>query len=195
MKSLIIALLLSIAAFGQSLTKSDIETVLKLQGVYGQELIEHQTDLIYERYLDQHSELVDGLAAFGLSTLSGVSLGFHESFTFGYKNSGWIPGFMKDWYLYRPNTDAVFGKALSWQKIWRDVDYAADRAGWNKWKAVWRVEKFLSWNTLGAFATHFTVKNTFATMVRDRFKHDRFFYSFQFDLIFGEQLLELFNQF
>ena len=133
--------------------------------------------------------------AVGMSALSGVSLGMHESYTFGYTYDKWMPKFMSDWYEWRPNTDAVFGKVFTFQKVFRDLDYAADRTGWNEWKKVWHQEKFFSWETLGAYFSHFLVKNTFATFVRDKMKHNEWVYSWQVELLFGEQLSDLFMEF
>jgi len=115
--------------------------------------------------------------AIGWSSGSGISLGAHESFTFGYKYSGWMPKFMTDWYNSRPNTDAVFGKLFSWQKIFRDADYAFDRRAWDGWKNVFKVKTIWSWNFLLAFVSHWGVKNFTATLIRDRFKHDDWLYS------------------
>ena len=132
--------------------------------------------------------------AIGMSALSGFSLGIHESYTFGYTYDKWLPKFAQDWYEWRPNTDAVFGKIFTMQKVFRDVDYAADRTGWNEWKKVYKVKKFFSWETLGAYVSHFTVKNTMATIIRDKMKHNEWWYSFQVELIFGEQLSDLFAE-
>ena len=44
---------------------------------------------------------------------------------------------------------------------------------------------------LGAFVSHFTVKNTFATLVRDKMKHNKWFYSFEAELIFGDVIYDL----
>lgn len=132
--------------------------------------------------------------AIGMSSLSGFSLGIHESYTFGYTHDKWMPKFARDWYQWRPNTDAVFGKVFTMQKVFRDVDYAADRTAWNEWKKVFHQTKFFSWETLGAFGCHFLVKNTFATFIRDKMKHDKWFYSWQVELFFGEQLTDLFSE-
>mgnify|MGYP001168710476 FL=1 len=129
--------------------------------------------------------------AIGWSAGSGVSLGLHESYTFGYQHDAWMPSPMRDWYRWRPQTDAVFGKSLTFQKVFRGLDYATDRAAWEKWKKVFKVKEFLSWENLGAFVSHFTVKNTFATLVRDKMKHNKWFYSFEAELIFGDVIYDL----
>lgn len=117
------------------------------------------------------------------SSSSGISLGAHESRTFNYTNTAWLPGFIEDWYNYKVNTDAVFGKIFTWQKIFRDLDYATDRKAWESWKLVCNVKKVVSWQFLEAFVFHWAIKNTFATLIRDKFKHGQFFYSFDFSLI------------
>jgi len=187
-------LFFTFTSFCQELTKDQIQLVLELQGNIDKDAIPPATELLYSRYLDRETFDVPALAsAISLSSLSGVSLGFHESYTFGYTNDKWLPGFVQDWYEWRPETDAVFGKTFTFQKVFRDIDYISDRSAWNNWKKVWNVKKFWSWGTLGAFVTHFTVKNTFATFVRDKMKHDDFLYSWQVELFFGTQLVDLFE--
>lgn len=175
----------------QTLTEEQIRLVLELQG---SQYPEAETMILMDKYLERASDWKTLVGAVGMSSLSGVALGSHESFTFGYRYSGWLPEFMEDWYKWKPQTDAVFGKAFTWQKIFRDIDYAADRVAWNKWKQTWKVKTFWSWQTLGAFGSHFVVKNTFATFVRDRMKHDNWWYSWKAEFLFGDQLFELFNE-
>lgn len=162
------------------LTKADIKEVLILQG---SQAPEYESIVLYRKYLEQQDNTLTLISGIIGSAVSGVALGSHESFTFGYKESGWLPDFLEDWYNYRPNTDAVFGKTLTWQKVWRDVDYASDRYAYNKWKLLYRAEDFFSWQTLLAYITHWTVKNTFTTLIRDKFKHNEFFYSFEGSLV------------
>ena len=185
--------LIPFLSLNAQLTKQQIEEVLLLQNKNKIEIIV-ESEYLMDKYLAQRDPWIDGSSAFGFSFLSGTALGAHESFTFGYKNSEWMSTSLENWYNWRPQTDAVFGKAFSWQKIWRDVDYAADRAAWNKWKQTWKVKTFWSWETLGAFGSHFVVKNTFATFVRDKMKHNNWWYSWKIDLLFGEQLFELLNE-
>lgn len=149
----------------------------------GSQSPEYDSIILYDKYLSEqdNTKILTG-AIFG-SAVSGVALGSHESFTFGYKDSGWMPKFMQDWYNWKPQTDAVFGKSFTWQKIFRDVDYISDRYAWNKWKMVFKAKEFFSWQTLLAYASHWTAKNLFATFIRDKFKHDTFFYSFEGSLI------------
>lgn len=164
----------------QYLTQDNIREVLILQGnIYP----EYESLILYDKYLGQQNNANALISAFVGSAVSGVALGSHESFTFGYKEVGWLPGFMQDWYKWKPQTEAVFGKSFTWQKIFRDIDYVSDRYAWNKWKMVFKVKEFFSWQALLAYASHWTTKNLFATFIRDKFKHDTFFYSFEGSLI------------
>lgn len=194
MKIFLFILILSVNLFSQQLTKEQIKEVLFLQ-YDNKEYVEANSEILYQKYIDsQHFSFSSLATSTALSSISGISLGFHESYTFGYKYSNWLPEFMSDWYKWRPETDAVFGKVFTFQKVFRDLDYATDRASWNSWKKTWNVKYFWSWQTLGAFTSHFLVKNTFATFVRDRMKHDSFTYSWQVELIFGNQLIDIFNE-
>ena len=191
MKALILWIIFISISYSQTLTEEQTRLVLELQDSQYPEI---ETTILMDRYLDKTSSWKTVIGAVGFSTISGISLGSHESFTFGYRHTGWLPEFMEDWYQWRPNTDAVFGKTFTWQKVFRSMDYATDRAAWNKWKQTWRVRTFWSWETLGAFGSHFIVKNTFATFVRDRMKHDNWWYSWKAEFLFGEQLFELLNE-
>lgn len=195
MKTLIITILITIFnTFAQDLSKNDIKEVLLLQ-TENKEYVEVTSEILYQKYLDkQHFSFSSLATSTALSSTSGISLGFHESYTFGYKYSNWLPEFMSDWYEWRPETDAVFGKVFTFQKVFRDLDYATDRAAWNSWKKTWNVREFWSWSTLGAFTSHFIVKNTFATFIRDRMKHDNWVYSWKAEFIFGAQLTDIFNE-
>lgn len=160
---------------GQQLTRENIKEVLVLQE---EKDIDAVAENLYRRWVEINSWQTDDLlTGIGLSSLSGLALGAHESYTFGYQHTGWLPGFMQHWYGWRVNTDAVFVKSFTWQKTFREVDYITDRMAFGKLK------KFFKQKWYFAYAVHWVVKNTFATLIRDKFKHDRFFYSFQLDLI------------
>lgn len=127
------------------------------------------------------SDLASGIF---FSSLSGIAFGMHEAYAFNYKNSGWLgDNFIQDWYKWRPQTEAVFGRIFTWHKVWREVDYAADRTAYNK------LNKFFGDKWYISYPIFWTLKNTFATAVRDKFKTDSWWYSFDFQLFFAIPLL------
>lgn len=177
-KLLYIILLFSGIAYCQ-ITKDDIKEVLILQGFREGAELQAQTEFLYENYLEKVSfKSKDLLEGAGLSFLSGIGLGAYESHAFGYKNISWMPEFMQKWYTSSPNfrgePDYTF---LSWEQVWREVDYAADRAAYDKLKVFFKNKWYF------ALLTHWVIKNTAATLVRDKMKYDKFFYSFKFDLV------------
>lgn len=177
-KVLYIIILLSSIGFSQ-ITKDDIKEVLILQGYRDGAELQAQTEFLYEHYLDKVSfKAKDLLEGFGLSFLSGVGLGAYESHAFGYKNTNWMPEFMEKWYNSSPNlTGEANYTILSWEQVWREVDYASDRAAYEKLNTFFKNKWYF------ALVTHWIIKNTAATLVRDKMKYNRFFYSFKFDLV------------
>ncbi len=172
--------MLSAQAFAQ-LTKEDIRDILMLENNYRMEDPAAEVNNLYEKYLEVISykpeDLLEGL---GLSALSGVGLGAYESHTFGYTNTGWMPKFLQNWYNSSPHVDGEPVYTLfSWPQVWREVDYASDRAAYEELKLFFKQKWY--W----ALLVHWIVKNTVATMVRDKFKHDNFMYSFKLDLVFA----------
>jgi len=178
--------LTSCISISAQVTKDDVKEILDLYGKYIRtDMCELEYEKVYEMYISQEMYEMNTLyKGFAWSTVSGISLGAYESYLFNYKHSEWLPKPLEDWYNYRPQTDAVFGKSLTWHKIFRAVDYSADRAAFNNLKRFYGVKSFWSWNQLAAYLTHFTIKNTAATMVRDKFKYNEMFHSFDVDLIF-----------
>lgn len=187
MKILIFFILFFIPIFPQ-IKLNDIEQLLLLQGKSKEEA-KLEAVYLYNKFEQQNKPNIFTTTLY--SSLSGFSLGFHESYTFGYKYYKWLPKFMQTWYEWRPNTDLVFGKIFTFQKVFRDIDYAFDRIGWNNWKKIYNVKNIISFNTLLAFITHTGIKYTMATMIRDRMKHDKWFYSFDIELVFGNILTDI----
>jgi len=162
------------------MSKDEVITILSLEEYNGIGNA-NEVDIIYERYLNMVSyKPNDLLQGIGYSALSGVSLGAVESSEFGYTKSGWLPSFLKDWYNNSPHSGGepmyqIFG----WQEVWREIDYASDRAAYESLKL------FFGGKWYFALLAHWLVKNTFATVVRDKFKYDKFTYSFKLDLLFS----------
>jgi len=177
-KLLYILFVFTSVSFSQ-ITKNDIREVLILQGYREGTELQARTDLLYDTYLDkisyQGADLASGI---GLSFLSGIGLGAYESHVFGYSNTSWMPGFMENWYKGTPfNYGQADYTLFSWEQVWREVDYASDRGAYDKLKIFFKEKWYF------ALLTHWIVKNTAATMIRDKMKYDRFFYSFKFDLV------------
>lgn len=178
-KTLYIFFIFSSLVFCQ-ITKDDIREVLILQGFRDGAELQAQTEFLYQTYLDKVSfRTNDLLQGVGLSFLSGIGLGAYESHTFGYKHISWMPEFMQKWYSSSQNLTGEPNYAmLSWEQVWREVDYASDRAAYDKLNTFFRNRWYF------ALLAHWIIKNTAATLIRDKMKYDKFFYSFKFDLVF-----------
>jgi hypothetical protein len=170
----LIYILLSTITFAQ-VNKETIRTVLELQG----EVNESKVERLYSLYLEKTScNTNDFFLAYGLSAFSGVCLGSYESKNYGYTHIGFLPQFLQDWYRVENNSDKVFGKSFTWQKVFRDLDYIADRQAYQYWIRFFGDKWYLS------FMAHWIVKNTFATLIRSKLKYDTYFYDFKLNLIF-----------
>lgn len=181
LKVILITIFIANLSFGQ-ITKDDIKDVLLLQGLNDYTEIEAQSQLLYEQYIEKVSYNFSDLAeGFGYSVLSGISLGAHESNSFGYRNTGWMPKFMRDWYESTQGvySNTVFGDMFTWREVWKQVDYIADR------NAYQSLNKFFEQKWYLALITHWVVKNTFATMIRDKMKHNKLFYSWNVNFVFA----------
>ena len=161
------------------MSKTEVMRILQLEGWPLTSNFDAQVDNIYERYLDRISykseNLIGGL---GYSILSGVCLGTYESHTFGYDNAEWMPGFLKNWYQSSPrhNGEPMYN-IFNIETITREADYLSDRSAYSEWKRFFRGQWY--W----ALLAHWVVKNTFATIIRDTFKHGQPFYSFKLDFV------------
>lgn len=157
--------------------KDDIKEILMLQNI-SEEDLDAQTNLLYDQFTEKVSfrlsDLLDGAL---YSSLSGLSLGAYESNTFGYKNSGWLPKPLHDWYNSRMGYKADYN-LLSWQFFFREADAVTDRLAYDKFLRFFKNKWYF------AIISHWIVKNTFATMTRDQFRFGKPFYSFQLSLIF-----------
>lgn len=162
------------------MSKEEVITILSMEEYNGVNN-PNEVDMIYERYLDlvsyKPNDLLQGI---GYSALSGVGLGAVESSEFGYTKSGWLPTFLKNWYNSSPRCGGEpMYQLFGWQEVWREVDYASDRAAYESLKL------FFGGKWYYALIVHWLVKNTFATVVRDKFKYDQYLYSFKLDLLFS----------
>lgn len=162
--TLAVVVLTSALSFAQ-LTKENIKEILALQGTQVTANIDEQADYLYERYIENTSyKTKDAVTGFGQSILSGISMGAHQCKTAGYTNTGWMPKFMQDWYGVTKKTDEVFGKSLTWQKIWRESDYVNDRNGYNDLNRFFGDKWYLT------LASHLLVKNTAAALLRAKMR-------------------------
>jgi hypothetical protein len=173
MKLFFYILFVTAGLFAQ-ITKKDIETILLLDNQNPA-----KADTLYRIYLEKTAykqpEMIEGIL---FSAISGTSLGFYESKSFGYKNDGWLPGAVRDWYREVNNSEFLLGKAFTWQKIWREIDYITEIKGYLNWFKYFGNRWYL------AYPVHWIIKNTFATIVRDKMKYNEAFHSFNLTLIF-----------
>jgi hypothetical protein len=155
---------LSIVSFAQ-LTKENIKEILALQGNQAGQSLDEQAEYLYDRYIEKTSyRTEDAITGFGQSILSGISMAAHQSKTAGYTNTGWMPKFMQDWYGVTKKTDEVFGKSLTWQKIWRESDYINDRNGYSDLNRFFGDKWYLT------LASHLFAKNVSAAFIRAKMK-------------------------
>ena len=164
MKSFIVmaaAVLITSVSFAQ-VTQDNIKQLLVIQGVDNPNA---QAEYLYNRYTEtkQHSLLELG-QAISESALSGISMGLHQSRTAGYTNTGWMPKFMQDWYSSTVKTDNVYGKSLTWQKIFREADYMSDRLAYED------LDRYFNGKWYLAALTHLLVKNISGMMVRNEMR-------------------------
>jgi len=148
-------------------TREDVRELLRLQGV---ENLEQAADMLYQKYLDAEKgktgDLEEGI---GKSAVSGISMGLYQSRNGCYTHTSWLPGFMQDWYKKTVTTDMILGKSLTWQKVWRETDYIADRAAFNTLSDYFGDQWYF------AVISHMIVKNTTAELIRHKMKYGRFF--------------------
>lgn len=176
MKAILI-IMIPFVMYGQDLDKDVIKKVLELQRIQNSEAV---SEILYKQYIAETSyNIGDMLIGTLYSSISGASQGLYESANYGYTNIGWMPKFLQTWYNYRPNTDAVFGKVLTWQKNFREADYIADRAGYK------RFNKFFAGKWYIAYPVHWVLKSTAATIFRAKMKHDNWTYDFNPEIIFA----------
>lgn len=156
------------------ITKDDVKIVLELSGCNDESKIEKVWQCYKELSSNNKDDLLKGL---GFSALSGIALGAYESSVFNYSHSEFLPGLMRNWYENRITSDGVFDKSLTWQKVWREVDYSTDRTAYNYF------QKFFGDKWYLAIMSHWILKNTFATIIRDKMHYNEFFYSFSLKLL------------
>lgn len=136
---------------------------------------------VNQKYAWQFADLAEGFL-FGIT--SGISFGAHEAYAFNFKHSAWLgDNFIQDWYRWRPQTEAVFGRIFTWHKVWREIDYATYRLSYENFDKFFEGKWYLS------YPATWIVRNTFATIIRDKFKTNNWWYSFEFELLFSIPLL------
>lgn len=148
---------------------SNIKTPLELEALY------EKYKLVYNDVHDYNSR--DIILGSVYSTVSGIGLGMLESHAFGYTypdldSDGWLQN-----YLTMNTSGDQFFKFHHPNKIGRELNDVFDRLAYKD------LEKFYgSW--LIAYAHHFVVKNTMATVYRGWAKYGKPFYYFsvEFDL-------------
>jgi hypothetical protein len=196
----IVFLLLSIIAYSQTFTKSEVNEFVKVsykmmrtEGILEYDTVTHQYkknhlkpeqwDGFIQKVTEQYnyersynsSDIFTGIA---YSISSGISLGIYEANAFGYEYSGLPDSKVKDYLKWNPKTDAVFNKMLTPQKMFREIYFQTTRSALNSYL------KYYNGNWVYAYLTWFTVHNLTATLYRDYAKYGTPFRSFNVDYIF-----------
>jgi hypothetical protein len=164
--TIILIAVMIISSFANAqITRDNIKQLLVAQGVDNPEL---QADNLYNQYSEGKSfDMMALNKALGESALSGISMGLYQSRNACYKNVGWMPKFMQDWYSAALKTDKVYGKSLTWQKIWREADYIGDRMAYED------LNRYFDGKWYFAALTHMFVKNLTGAMVRNKMSSGR----------------------
>lgn len=151
------------------LSQEDVKEILLIEG-YQTENLDKETEELHRKYLDKisynHTDLLTGIFT---SSLSGISMGAYQSRTANYQYSDLLPKFVQQWWVIKPNNDMVLGKAASWQKVFREIDYIYDR------KAFENLSRFFGGKWYYSYITHAFIKNLSAALIRHKFKYGRFF--------------------
>lgn len=162
---ILIAVIVISSICNAQITKDNIKQLLITQGV---ENPEAQAENLYNQYTDNKQfdmlELNKDLAE---SALSGISMGLYQSRNACYQNVSWMPKFMQSWYSETISTDKVYGKSLTWQKIWREADYMSDRQAYEDLNTFFDGKWYL------AAITHMFVKNLTGAMIRNKMNSGR----------------------
>lgn len=146
-------------------TKGDIRELLLAQGM---DNVNQRAEKLFGEYYSSHRVTGgDWTKSLGESALSGVCMGLNQSRAAGYTNISWMPSFLKSWYNNSFSSDNVYSKSLTWQKVWRELDYASDRMAYEGLRNLFKD------NTLKAAAVQFIVKNIAGFMVRNEMKSGR----------------------
>ena len=148
-------------------TKDDIKELLIAQGM---ENVGHKASELFNEYYASHRVTnYDWGKAAGESALSGICMGLNQSRTANYSNVSWMPAAVRNWYNNSFSSDLLFSKAFTWQKVWREFDYASDRMAYNDLKYLFKN------NSYKAAALQFIIKNIAALIVRNEMKNGRMF--------------------
>ena len=167
-KVILFMLVVFLAPFVKAqVSKNDIKELLLVQGINNVD--QKASDLFNAYYSSTDTKLQDWGMAAGESAVSGICMGLNQSRTAGYKNTSWMPGFVQDWYQQSFASDVVLSKAFTWQKVWRDMDYATDRMAYEDLKRLFKNDSYK------AAAVQFVVKNIAAALIRNEMKSGRLF--------------------
>ncbi len=143
-------------------TQDEIKELLIVQEIKN---VDQRSKDLYETYYSgTEIGTLDWGKAVGESAASGICMALYQSRTAGYKNLSWMPDFVRSWYTQSFASDNVYSKIFTWQKIWRETDYAADRTAFDAFRHLFKNNYFK------AAIAHFLVKNFTAMMVRNEFK-------------------------
>lgn len=151
------------------LSREDVKEILLIEE-YQTENLDKAADELHRKYLDKISyEQTDLLNGIFTSSLSGIGMGVYQSRTANYQYSNWLPQFIEQWWNIKPQTDMVLGKSVSWQKVFKEIDYIFDRKGYEN------LNRFFGGKWYYSYITHAFIKNLSAALIRHKFKYGRFF--------------------
>jgi hypothetical protein len=149
------------------ITKEGIEQLLIAQGIDNPK---PQAEALYNQYTDNKQfDIMEMNKAFMESAVSGICMGFYQARNFKYKNVGWMPQFMQDWYSTRMKTETIFGKSFTWQKIWRESDYMTDRLAYEDLNRFYNNKWYLT------AITHLVLKNLSGSMIKNKMRIGQLF--------------------
>ena len=144
------------------ITPKGIEQLLIAQGIDSPKA---QAENLYKQYTENRQlNIMELNKALAESAVSGICMGFFQARNFKYKNVEWMPGFLQAWYSTSMNTENVFGKSFTWQKIWRESDYFFDRIAYEDLNRIYDNKWYL------AALTHMVIKNLAGTMIKNKMR-------------------------
>ncbi|MGE5499938.1 MAG: hypothetical protein ACM3Q2_17830 [Syntrophothermus sp.] len=178
-----VILLMGTLLRAQQITQDDIRIFLMIQNsnLTGDSL-KAQSEMLYGKFMKHISyRFADAAEGALFSVISGISMGANESNVIrnSYGHYSWMPKIFQDWYNMAPRERPGVPDyhPLSWQFFFREIDMAAEIRAYYQWLRFFRNEWYL------ALLTHWIIKNTFATIIRDLFRYGKPFYSFDISML------------
>lgn len=155
----------------------------KVKAVYTQEDIKAVT----QKYLEEYANLTkfrtkDVIYGSLWAISAGIGEGFYESAIF-YPHNNNFPSWMNKYLQWDINSDQIFCKIFTAQKIFRDLDYTSNS------RAYARLRRFYNSGIL-AYLHNFVVRSTVASIIRSQAKYGTPWHDFSFDLLVPSTLFK-----